>query len=172
MAQKFPLDEFDSAVAHGGRHRVRRTPKIRALEFLRIVVVALVVAALGYFGLKLVDSANLFSASATSTPVASVLISDVAKGLEITILDATATNGTADKVATALGDAGYNVISAGELGGEISSSSKVAQTVVYYFDSGDKAAATVIAKALGAYPVKQSSAYAGAVTVVIGTDFK
>ena len=87
MSQKFPLDEFDSAVAHGGRHRVRRTPKIRALEFVRILVVALVVAVLGYFGLKLVDSANLFSAS--STPVASVSIQDVAKGLEITILDAT-----------------------------------------------------------------------------------
>ena len=37
---------------------------------------------------------------------------------------------------------------------------------------GDKAAAAVIAKALGAYPVEQSTAYAGAVTVVIGADFK
>jgi hypothetical protein len=170
MAQKFPLDEFDSAVAHGGRHRVRRTAKIRALEFLRILVVALVVAALGYFGLKMVDSANLFSA--TATPVASISISDVAKGLEITILDATAKAGTADKVATSLVDSGFNVISAGQLGGESSSNSAVAQTVVYYFDAGDKAAAAVIAKALGAYPVQQSSAYAGAVTVVIGTDFK
>ena len=170
MAQKFPLDEFDSAVAHGGRHRVRRTPKIRALEFLRILVVALVVAVLGYFGLKLVDSANLFSA--TSTPVSSVSIQDVAKGLEITILDATATIGTADKVATTLVDAGFNVVSAGELGGEVSSKSEVPQTIVYYFDAGDKAAAAVIAKALGTYPVKQSTAYAGAVTVVIGTDFK
>jgi hypothetical protein len=170
MAQKFPLDEFDSAVAHGGRHRVRRTPKIRALEFLRILVVALVVAVLGYFGLKLADSSNLFTA--TSTPVSSVSITDVAKGLEITILDATATTGTADKVATTLVDAGFNVISAGELGGDLTSKSEVSQTIVFYFDAGDKAAASVIAKALGAYPVKQSSAYAGAVTVVIGTDFK
>jgi hypothetical protein len=170
MAQKFPLDEFDSAVAHGGRHRVRRTPKIRALEFLRILVVALVVAVLGYFGLKLADSSNLFTA--TSTPVSSVSITDVAKGLEITILDATATTGTADKVATTLVDAGFNVISAGELGGDLTSKSEVSQTIVFYFDAGDKAAASVIAKVLGAYPVKQSSAYAGAVTVVIGTDFK
>lgn len=170
MAQKFPLDEFDSAVAHGGRHRVRRTPKIRALEFLRILVVALVVAVLGYFGLKLIDSANLFSA--TSTPVSSVSIQDVAKGLEITILDATATAGTADKVATSLVDSGFNVVSAGELGGEVSSKSEVSQTIIYYFDSGDKAAAAVIAKSLGSFPVKQSTAYAGAVTIVIGTDFK
>jgi LytR cell envelope-related transcriptional attenuator len=170
MAQKFPLDEFDSAVAHGGRHRVRRTPKIRALEFLRILVVALVVAAIGYFGLKLVDSANLFKA--TATPVASISISDVAKGLEITILDSRVQTGTADKVATTLVDAGFNVISAGQLSGDSSKNSEVAQTVVYYFDAADKAAAAVIAKVLGAYPVQQSSAYAGAVTVVIGTDFK
>ena len=170
MAQKFPLDEFDSAIAHGGRHRVRRTAKVRVLEFVRILVVAVVVAVLGYFGLKLVDSANLFAPS--STPVASISISDVAKGLEITILDATGTAGTADKVATSLVDAGFNVVSAGELGGEVSSKSKVEKTVVYCFDAGDKAAAAVIAKALGAYPVQQSSAYAGAVTVVIGTDFK
>ncbi len=170
MAQKFPLDEFDSAIAHGGRHRVRRTPKIRALEFLRILVVAIVVAVLGFFGLKLVDSANLFTA--TSAPVQTVSISDVAKGLEITILDATTTSGTADKVATSLVDAGFNVVSAGLLGGEVSSKSQIDQTVVYYFDAGDKAAAAVIAKALGTYPVKQSTAYAGAVTIVIGTDFK
>jgi hypothetical protein len=170
MSQKFPLDEFDSAVAHGGRHRVRRTPKIRALEFLRIVVVALIVAVIGYFGLKWVDSANLFSPSASPMPTISV--TDVAKGLEITVLDATATTGTSDKVATTLVDAGFNVVSAGELGGEISSKSEVAETIVYYFNVGDKAAAAVIAKALGAYPVEQSTAYAGAVTVVIGADFK
>jgi hypothetical protein len=170
MAQKFPLDEFDSAIAHGGRHRVRRTPKIRAFEFLRILVVAIVVAVLGFFGLKLVDSANLFTA--TSAPVQTVSISDVAKGLEITILDATTTSGTADKVATSLVDAGFNVVSAGLLGGEVSSKSQIDKTVVYYFDAGDKAAAAVIAKTLGTYPVKQSTAYAGAVTIVIGTDFK
>jgi hypothetical protein len=170
MAQKFPLDEFDSATAHGGRHRVSRTPKIRALEFLRILVVAIIVAVVGFFGLKLVDSANLFTA--TSAPVQTVSISDVAKGLEISILDATTNSGTADKVATLLVDAGFNVVSAGQLGGEVSSKSQVAETVVYYFDSGDRAAAGVIAKTLGAYPVKQSTAYAGAVTIVIGADFK
>jgi hypothetical protein len=170
MAQKFPLDEFDSAIAHGGRHRVRRTPKIRTLEFLRILVVAIIVALVGYFGLKWVDSANLFSAP--SAPVETVSAADVAKTLEITILDATATSGTADKVATSLVDSGFNVVSAGELGGDLTSKSEVAMTVVYYFDAGNKAAAQVIAKALGAYPVKQSTAYAGAITVVIGTDFK
>jgi hypothetical protein len=170
MAQKFPLDEFDSAVDHGGRHRVRRTSRLRALEFFRILIAALVVAVLAYFGLKLIDTSNLFTA--TSTPVASVSVADVAKGLEITILDATATKGTADKVATSLVDAGFNVISAGELGGEVSSKSAVPNTIIYYFDVADKAAAGVIAKALGAYPVKQSTAYAGAITVVIGTDFK
>jgi hypothetical protein len=170
MSQKFPLDEFDSAVAHGGRHRVRRTPKIRALEFLRILLVAIVVAVLGYFGLKLVDAANLFTAP--SAPVETVSAADVAKGLEITILDATATAGTADKVATSLVDSGFNVVSAGELGGEVSSKSAVDKTVVYYFDIGNKAAAAVIAKSLGGYPVEQSTAYAGAITIVIGTDYK
>jgi LytR cell envelope-related transcriptional attenuator len=170
MSQKFPLDEFDSAVAHGGRHRVRRTPKIRALEFLRILVVAIIVAVLGYFGLKLVDAANLFTAP--SAPVETISAADIAKGLEISILDATGVKGTADKVATALVDSGFNVTSAGELGGDASAKSAVPKTTVYYFEVGNKAAAAVIAKSLGAYPVEQSTAYAGAITVVIGTDYK
>jgi hypothetical protein len=169
MSQKFPLDEFDSAVSHGGRHRVRRTPKIRALEFLRIVVVALVVAVVGYFGLKFVDSANLFS---TAEPVPTISVTDIAKGLEITVLDATTEGGTADRVAATLVDGGFNVVSAGQLGGDSSSNTEIEQTIVFFFNSDDKAAAAVIAKTLGAYPVKQSTAYAGDVTVVIGADFK
>ena len=169
MSQKFPLDEFDSAVSHGGRHRVRRTPKIRALEFLRIVVVALVVAVVGYFGLKWVDSSNLLP---VSEPVPTISVADIAKGLEITILDATATTGTADKVATSLVDAGFNVVSAGQLSGDTSSNTEVDQTIVFYFNAGDKAAAAIVAEALGAYPVKQSTAYAGDVTIVLGADFK
>lgn len=169
MSQKFPLDEFDSVVSHGGRHRVRRTPKIRALEFLRIVVVALVVAVVGFFGLKFVDSANLLS---TSEPVPTISVTDIAKGLEITVLDATTTSGTADRVAATLVDGGFNVVSAGQLGGDSSTNTEIAQTIVFFFNSEDKAAAAVIAKALGTYPVKQSTAYAGDVTVVLGADFK
>lgn len=170
MTQKFPLDEFDSVAAHGGRHRVRRTPKIRVLEFLRIVVVALAVAILGYIGLKFVDSSNLFSP--TSTPLPTISVTDVAKGLEITILDATTISGSGDKAATSLVDAGFNVVSAGPLSGDGSTTSEVPATIVYYFDVNDKAAAAVIAKALGAFPVEQSTAYAGAVTVVLGSNFK
>lgn len=169
MSQKFPLDEFDSVASHGGRHRVRRTPKIRALEFLRIVVVALVVAVLAYFGLKWIDSANLFS---VSQPVPTISVTDIAKGLEITVLDATATAGTADRVAAKLVDGGFNVVSAGLLGGDSSSNTEVNQTIVFFFNSDDKAAAALIAKSLGAYPVKQSTAYAGDVTIVLGADFK
>ena len=169
MSQKFPLDEFDSVVSHGGRHRVRRTPKIRALEFLRIVVVALVVAVVGFFGLKFVDSANLFS---TAEPVPTISVTDIAKGLEITVLDATNVSGTADRVATTLVDGGFNVVSAGLLGGDSSSNTEIEQTIVFFFNVDDKAAAAVIAKTLGGYPVKQSTAYAGDVTVVLGADFK
>jgi predicted alpha/beta hydrolase len=120
--------------------------------------------------LKAVDATNLFTAP--SAPVETISAADVAKGLEITILDATGVAGTADKVATSLVDSGFNVVSAGDLGGDASSKSAVDKTVVYYFDAGNKAAAAVIAKSLGAYPVAQSTAYAGAITVVIGTDFK
>ena len=45
MAKKFPLDEFDSATVHGGRHRARRTAKDRVLEWIRIFVAAALVAA-------------------------------------------------------------------------------------------------------------------------------
>ena len=170
MAQKFPLDEFDSITTHGGRHRVRRTPLTRLLEFGRIALVALVVAVLGYFGLKYVDSANLFTT--TTSKSATVSTASKARTLQITILDATSTKGIADKVATSLVDAGFNVYSAGQLGGADSSKSEVAKTVVYYFDAANKASAGVIAKELGGYPVAQSTAYAGPITIVIGTDYK
>jgi hypothetical protein len=48
----------------------------------------------------------------------------------------------------------------------------VGQTIVFFFNADDKAAAAVIAKTLGTYPVKQSTAYAGDVTIVLGSDFK
>jgi len=170
MAKKFPHDEFDDVASHGGRHRVRRTARIRALEFLRILVAAIVVAALAYVGLKFVDAGNLFTSS--TTPVAKVSETDIAKGLEITVLDATGVTGTADIAAKKLVDAGFNVVAASELAGDNSTKAKVPNTVVYYFDKADKLAAAIIAKRLGAFPVKQSTAYAGAVTAVLGSDFK
>ena len=103
MSQKFPLDEFDSVASHGGRHRVRRTPKIRALEFLRIVVVALLVAVVGYFGLKFVDSANLFS---TSEPVPTISVTDISvedindnlSKVQLTVLNGTVSVSLSERV--------------------------------------------------------------------------
>jgi LytR cell envelope-related transcriptional attenuator len=169
MSKKFPIDEFDSVTAQGGRHRVRRTGKTRAVEFFRVAIVALVVAGVGFFGLKLIDSANLFAAA--PAPVETVSAQDIAQGLEIGVIDATNVAGTADKVAKSLVDSGYNVTSATELSAGTSHST-VKNTIIYYFDTANKAAAKVIAAALGAYPVQQSTAYAGAITVVIGADYK
>jgi hypothetical protein len=104
--------------------------------------------------------------------VPTISVTDIAKGLEITVLDATTTSGTADRVAETLVDGGFNVVSAGQLGGDSSTNTEIAQTIVFFFNAEDKAAAAVIAKALGTYPVKQSTAYAGDVTVVLGADFK
>ena len=106
MAKKFPIDEFDSATVHGGRHRARRTAKDRVLEWIRIFVAAAVVAGGGYLTLKFVENSSVFDGylpSSNSSPEASISAKPA-----VLVLDGGDENlaGAAGKF---LQDAGYNV---------------------------------------------------------------
>ena len=169
MADKFPLDEFDAAPLHGGRHRIRRTAKHRINEFLKIVVISAVVALVGFGGLKLIDSLNTFDGS---TVVVAQNTDDLNRPV-VVVLDGTTAQGLAAKWATKLAN-NYNVATAANF--VPATGGQVAATTVYYRDSADAFTAAAIAKAIatktGTAVVTQSSDFTDAITVVLGTDLK
>lgn len=169
MAQKFPIDEFDSVSAHGGRHRAKRTAKDRVFEWARIVVAATVVAGSSYFGLNLVENASVFSGE-VSAPAPSAAATTTDPG--VTVLDASGQAGQAGKVGHLLLDAGFNVLTAAnavDFENQLVESDK---TVVFINDEVAKAEATKVAAKIGKVAVEISTDYPGPITVLLGSDYK
>lgn len=168
MAKKFPIDEFDSAAVHGGRHRARRTAKDRVFEWVRIFVAAILVAGIGYGVLKFVENSNVFdgylpgsnpspSASSQSLP-------------EVSVLD----GGGAELAAPAgqlLKDAGFNVTGASKLVDANKKPVAIETTVVVITDEIFRADADGIAAKIGNPQVIVSPEFAGPITVVLGADY-
>ncbi len=168
MAKKFPIDEFDSAAIHGGRHRARRTAKDRIFEWLRIVFAAALVAGLGYGVLKFVENSNVFDGylpSSNPSPSAS------AQALpEVSVLD----GGGAELAAPAgqlLKDAGFNVTGASQLVDADKKPVAIEKTVIVITDELFRADAESIAAKLGSPAVIVSAEFAGPITVVLGADY-
>lgn len=175
MAKKFPIDEFDSAAVHGGRHRARRTAKDRVLEWIRIFVAAAVVAGLGYGTLKLVESSNVFDGylpTGNPSPSASV---QALPG--VTVLDGAAGNdgGESEELAANAGqllkDAGFNVLGASTLVDADKKPISIEITIVVITDELFRGDAESIAAKLGSPEVIVSPEFAGPITVVLGADY-
>ena len=169
MADKFPVDEFDAAPQHGGRHRIRRTARHRVAEFVKIVAISAAVALLGYGGLKAIDSLNVFDGTnVAQNPV----VEDQSRPI-VVVLDGTTTKGLASKWAVKLAN-NYNVSTAANY--VQASGGQVTATTVYYAQSADAATAAAIAKVIstktGKAAVTTSSDFPDAITVVLGTDLK
>lgn len=169
MAKKFPIDEFDSAEVHGGRHRARRTAKDRVLEWVRIFVAAGLVAGLGFGILKFVESSNVFDGylpSGNPSPSAS------AQALpEVQVLD----GGGEDLAAIAgqlLKDAGFNVTGASVLVDSDKKPVAIENTVVVITDELFRADAESIAAKIGSPEVIVSPEFVGPITVVLGADYQ
>ena len=169
MAKKFPIDEFDSATIHGGRHRARRTAKDRVLEWLRIFVAAAVVAGLGYGTLKYVENSSVFDGylpGSNSSPAASISAKP-----GVTVLDGGGNNlaGEAGKI---LRDAGFNVTETAILVDATNKRVKIKTTVVTITDDLFRADAEAIAAKIGDPEVVVSPEFAGPITVVLGSNYK
>ncbi len=162
MSKKFPLDEFDNLPTHGGRHRIRRTGADRIREFFRYMIMAGVVAGIGFFAFTWADSSNIFNGSVPKPTVAA----DVTKGYPITVLDATKTDGLAGKIGHKILDAGYTVVTADN------APDKASKSVIYYSNVDYKATAQALVAIVGKYPLKLSNAYTDAVTIVLGADYQ
>jgi hypothetical protein len=169
MAQKFPIDEFDSVSAHGGRHRAKRTAKDRVFEWMRIFVAATVVAGSAYVGLNMVENASVFSGE-VSAPAPSATATTTDPG--VTVLDASGQDGLAGKVAHLLLDAGFNVLTAANAVDFENQPVEGDKTVVFINDETAKAEATKVAAKLGKVAVEVSTNYPGPITVFLGSDYK
>jgi hypothetical protein len=166
MADKFPRDEFDAAPVHGGRHRVRRTARHRAGEFLKIAAYSAIVALVGYVGLKGIDSLNFFTDTGT---VITQPVVEEQKPI-VVVLDATDQEDFAGKWATTLANAGFNVATAANY--SPLNRAERETTVVHIRSTADQATADSIAKKLKVAKVKVSTQFADAITVVLGSDLK
>lgn len=169
MAKKFPIDEFDSATVHGGRHRARRTAKTRVLEWVRIFVAAALVSGLGYGTLKFIENSSVFSGylpSSNSSPMASA---DAKPG--VTVLDGGNENlaGAAGEI---LKEAGFNVLGASVLVDANKKPVKIKTTVITISDDLFRAEAEAIAAKIGSPEVVVSPEFAGPITVVLGSNYK
>lgn len=165
MSKKFPIDEFDSAAPHGGRHRARRTKRDVVKELLRITVVAAVVAGLAFVSLRAIDNSVKFNPG--SAPVQTFSSAPV-NSIGVTVLDSTQVDGLASKVAHKLLDAGWNVLTADNL----SDGASHKTTIVYVSASTYETAATSLLRTLGKFSVQVDGRFTDPITVVLGADYK
>jgi hypothetical protein len=169
MAKKFPIDEFDSATVHGGRHRARRTAKDRVFEWIRIFVAAALVAGVGYGTLKFVENSSVFDGylpSSNSSPAASISAKP-----GVTVLDGGGEN-LSGAVGNLLKDAGYNVTETAALVDAKNKPVKIKTTVVTITDDLFRADAEAIAAKIGNPEVVVSPEFAGPIPVVLGSNYK
>ena len=169
MAKKFPIDEFDSATVHGGRHRARRTAKDRVLEWIRIFVAAALVAGGGYGSLKFVENSSVFNGylpSSNSSPEASISAKPA-----VQVLDGGDKNLAGD-AAKLLKAAGFNVTETATLVDANKKRIKIKTTVVTITDDLFRTDAEQIAAKIGDPEVVVSPEFAGPITVVLGSNYK
>lgn len=169
MAKKFPIDEFDSATQHGGRHRARRTAKDRFIEWVRVFSAAVLIAGVSYGALKFVENSSVFngylpSGSSSAAPTTSTLP-------EVSVLDGGGKN-AAGVAAQILKTAGFNVKQASTLVDTDKKPVSIATTVVVITDELFRADAIKIAAQVGNPAIVVSPEFKGPITVVLGKDYK
>ena len=169
MAKKFPIDEFDSVLQHGGRHRARRTAKDRIVEWVRLFSAAVLVAAVSYGALKFVENSSVFngylpSGGSSAAPTAASLP-------EVVVLDGGG-HDFAGAAAQILKTAGFNVKQASTLVDADKNPVAIETTVVVITDELFRADAIKLAAQVGTEAIVVSPEFKGPITVVLGKDYK
>ena len=179
MAEKYPKDRFDTIpddLHRVGAHRAPRAKGRGWIGFGWAALATVVLVGLGVFGLSLVDNGNSFRGnpgSPTPTPTATptpTITPTVNPALTVNVLNGTATAGLANKVGDALAAAGWKVGARAN-----ASDTNLTQTVVYYSDPKNQAAALGVVQSLPGAKIAQTQDYVetGAdLTVVVGSDYK
>lgn len=164
MSEKFPIDEFDSAPIHGGRHRALRTGKTRVIEFTKLLVIATAVAGAGYLGLQLVQSSSVFSGFISQPSATSA-------ATEVKVFDGTEANQSGTAVAKLLFLADFNVGDAENLIDGDGKEVVVEKSSILISDEKFRADANKIAKTVGVTQIELTADYPDPITVVIGADW-
>lgn len=185
MAQKFPTDRFDAIPADLERVGAHRAPRSRGAGWMWLLwcaVAVVIIVGAGWIYLRVLDGNISFvhptssstaadtdtgTPSPSSTPTPTVQPTVVADA-QITVLNATDTNGLATTAVKRLSEAGWSNA------GTANASAKLATTTIYYSDPADEGIAKGVAQTITGAAVQLSNAYADsgdAVTVVLGSDF-
>ena len=188
MAEKYPKDRFDAIpddLQRVGAHRAPRPKGSGWIAFGWAVLATVVLVALGVFGLSLVNGSISFhgalsstsakksqsqsqSQTPTSTPTPTI-VPTVDPSLTVNVLNGTTRGGLAKTVGDKLTAAGWKI---GALAN--ADTSDFAQTMVYYSDPKNQAAALGVAQSLPGSSIQETQDYAASgadITVVVGANY-
>lgn len=183
MAQKYPQDRFDDIPDDLQRVGAHRAPRPKSRTWIAVGWAALATAVLigaGIFGLSMVNGSISFhgtpNAAAPSTvsptPTASstpIITPTLDPALTVNVLNGTTTEGLGSQVSDLLTRAGWTV-------GAVANAdrSDLTETVVYYSDPANQAAALGAAQSLPGATAREAQDFAGTgadLTVVVGSDY-
>ena len=175
MAKKFPLDEFDAASVHGGRHRARRTGKDRALEWVKIFGAGILVAGAAWGVLKVADASSVFEGVISNASPSPTATEDARPG--VAVVDG---SGKTDDAKIAAGQlfaadletAGFNVLNWSALEDADGKPITIETSTIVITDELFRAEAEEMAKLLGSPLVTVSDQFAGPITIVLGTEYE
>jgi hypothetical protein len=180
MANKYPKDRFDSVPDNLQRVGAHRAPRAKGQAWVGFAWAALATAVLigiGVVGLFAVNSGINFTGAigGSSTPTATptptpTIVPTVNPSLNVNVLNGTTTTGLATSVGNTLTKAGWKVGATGN-----ASLTTITQTVVYYSDAANKAAALGVAQSLPGATVAMTQDFVASgadLTVVVGSDYK
>ncbi|WP_223691470.1 LytR C-terminal domain-containing protein [Leifsonia poae] len=180
MAEKYPKDRFDSIpddLRRVGAHRAPRAKGRGWIGFGWAALATVVLIGLGVFTLSLVNGSISFkggiggasvSPSVSSTPTPTI-VPTVNPALTVNVLNGTSTANLAGKVGDILTAAGWKVGARAN-----ADATNLTQTIVYYSDAKNQAAALGVAQSLPGATVALTQDYAATgadLTVVVGSDF-
>lgn len=180
MAEKYPKDRFDAIPDDLQRVGAHRAPRPRGrgwIAFGWAALATVLLVGLGVFGLSLVNGSISFhgttgggspTATRTATPTPSI-VPTVNPALTVNILNGTATEGLGAKASAALKAAGWKI-------GAVANADQtdLKETVVYYSDAKNEAAALGVAKSLPKATVQETQDFVATgadITVVLGSDY-
>ena len=178
---KYPADQFDNIPADLARVGAHRAPAKSARGWITFAWAALftgIFVLAGVLLLNLLGGQGFLSGEQTPPPASSSPVQtaeplidpttiDPARGITITVLNATPTVDLETAAGTALRDAGWPV---GAFA--LASQRDIEQTIVYYSNPADEDVARGLVIALGVGDVLESTAFLGApVTIVLGSDY-
>lgn len=179
---KYPKDQFDDIPADLARVGAHRAPPKAGRGWITLAWAALFTGLFvlaGVLGLNLLNGQGFLgggseetgsptsSPSMTAEPVLDPTTIDPARGITITVLNATPTVDLETTAGTALRTAGWPV---GAFA--LASQRDIEKTTIYYSNPADEDVARGLVIALGAGQVLESTAFLGAdVTIVLGSDY-